>query len=290
MSVNSDTSNKIGAPATASQPTQTIAPGAVATSPVPSAPPEPIVTSSALRRPPSAPIVPAERVRPVANTGALAQTKGRGRPKKVSAPLPGLNAQIEQKGASLTSKLDGSAALAGTAVSAQKAEPILMKASAAKQKAAQPKAKVLAPEKATEKARSFSRQTVSADAGNGFRTAADLALTQARDLFEAVKSTTDHLSSGFEKSTRAAQEGAVGTQTRLATLMQSQVDATFGYLRDLAHVRSVSDMIELNSTVLRRQFDENTKRIQEINAFAGKTATLVVQPVRDAVTGLTSGR
>jgi hypothetical protein len=49
-------------------------------------------------------------------------------------------------------------------------------------------------------------------------------------------------------------------------------------------------MIDLNSTVLRRQFDESAKQIREINAFAGKTATLVVQPVRDALTGLTSGR
>ena len=290
MSVNSDTSNKIVVPVTASQPTQTVAPVAVATTPVPSAQPEPLVNSSALRRPPSAPIVPVERVRPAVAGGALVQPKGRGRPKKVLAPLSGLNTQTEQKGASLTSKLDGSAALASTVGSAQKAEPTIMRASAAKQKAAQPKAKVVAPAKATEKVRSFTRQPVSADAGHAFKMTADLAVTQARDLFEVVKSTTDHLSSGFEKSTRAAQEGAVGAQTRLATLMQSQVDAAFGYLRDLAQVRSVSDMIELNSTVLRRQFDENAKQVHEINAFAGRTAALVVQPVRDAVTGLTSGR
>jgi hypothetical protein len=278
MSVNSDSPNKNETPAV-EKPVPTVAASVLATSPATEKQIGSEVTGTLLRRPPTAPIVPAERVRPL----VVSEPKGRGRPKKVLAPQT--IAKAQQKSAPELLKLNGAAELI-TKSAADK--PIA--STSEKARMAKPKPKMSAPVKKSAKVQSTAEQISSINVQHAVETASDLAATQARDLFKVVKSTTDHLTTGLEKSSRAAQEGAVGTQARLATLMQAQFDAAFGYARDLAHVRSLSDMIDLNSTVLRRQFDESAKQIREINAFAGKTATLVVQPVRDALTGLTSGR
>ena len=277
MSVNSDTPSKIEAAAETNKPAE-----GIAVSPItaPSMQEKQFLSEPAavvLRRPPSAPIVPAERVRPL----VVSEPKGRGRPRKALAPQTASIAKTQQKSAPELLKLNGSAELAANPVVDQKTPAVEAKARPPKLQS-----KTSAPANKLTKAHS----TASSDLSHAYKTASDLAVTQARDLFQVVKSATDQFSEGLEKSSRAAQDGAAGTQARLATLMQAQVDAAFGYVRDLAQVRSLSDMIDLNSTVLRRQFDENAKQIREINAFAGKTATLVVQPVRDAVTGLTSGR
>ncbi len=115
------------------------------------------------------------------------------------------------------------------------------------------------------------------------RGVADTGLAQARDAYATLKHSAETLSSSLNTSGEAAARGLKSFSTTMLEQMQTNTDATLGFLRAMAGVRTLSEAIELQARHARQQFDTVTAQAKTLAGIVNKTATETAEPVRKAL-------
>lgn len=112
---------------------------------------------------------------------------------------------------------------------------------------------------------------------------ADTGLAQARDAYASIRQSAETLSSGLNTSGEAAARGLQSFSTTMLEQIQSNADATLGFLRALAGVKTLSEAIELQARHARQQFETMTAQAKALAGIVNKTATETAAPVRKAL-------
>jgi len=120
------------------------------------------------------------------------------------------------------------------------------------------------------------------DAVAAFRGLAEQSLEQARASFARSQDASLSLARGFEASGQVVQSGLKEIQARVADALEAQAHETFGFFRAFTQVRSVSDMIDLQSSQLRKHFERGFDEVRELSSLATAVATKASEPVRKA--------
>ncbi len=191
------------------------------------------------------------------------------------ASAPALTALVKARPATPVVPLERVNPVAPTKAGSEKAKPVAKAKSAAKTNAAPSKA--VAPVKASPKSTTADKDAVSA-----LRGMAEQSLEQARATFARSQDASLSLARGFEASGQVVQSGLKEMQARVADALEAQAHATFGFFRAVTQVRTLSDMIDLQASQMRKQFERGFDEARELSSLATAVATKASEPVRKA--------
>lgn len=116
-----------------------------------------------------------------------------------------------------------------------------------------------------------------------FRDFAEKSVSSARDTYAKMKSAADDATGLIEETIETAREGAFAIGVKAIDAAKTNSDASFAFARDLFGVKSMSEMIELQSSFARKQFDTLTEQLKEFQALGEKFVTDTTKPVTEKV-------
>jgi phasin len=125
----------------------------------------------------------------------------------------------------------------------------------------------------------FSMPTPSFEVPTAFRDFAEKSVTQARDAYAKMKTAADEATGLVEETLETAREGAYAFGAKALDAAKVNSDASFALAKDMFGAKTVSDVIELQSSFARKQFDALTSQFKEFQALTEKLMTDTTKPV-----------
>ena len=116
-----------------------------------------------------------------------------------------------------------------------------------------------------------------------FREFAEKSVSTARDTYAKMKSAADDATGLVEETLETAREGAFALSVKALDAAKSNSDASFALARDLFGAKTFSDVVELQSSFARKQFDAFTSQFKELQELTQKFVTDTTKPVAEKV-------
>ncbi|MFD1695375.1 phasin [Roseibium aestuarii] len=116
-----------------------------------------------------------------------------------------------------------------------------------------------------------------------FREATEKSISQARDTYEKVKSAAEEATDLMEDSFETTRQGAVDFNHKAVDLAKSNTDAAFTFMKDVIAAKTMAEVVELQSSFARQQFDTLTAQAKDMQDFATKLSTELTSPVKSAM-------
>jgi phasin len=116
-----------------------------------------------------------------------------------------------------------------------------------------------------------------------FRDLAEKSVSTARDTYAKMKTAADDATGLVEETFETAREGAFAIGVRALDAAKTNSDASFALARDLFGAKSVAEVMELQSSFARKQFDVFTDQFKEFQALGEKFVTDTAKPVTEKV-------
>jgi phasin len=118
---------------------------------------------------------------------------------------------------------------------------------------------------------------------NAFREFAEKSVSQARDGYSKMKTAAEDATDLFESTVEAAREGAFALGVKALDAAKTNSDASFALARELFGAKTLSEVIELQSTYARRLFETVTAQVKEFQVLTEKVVTDTTKPVAEKV-------
>ena len=116
-----------------------------------------------------------------------------------------------------------------------------------------------------------------------FRDAAEKSVTQLRDSYEQVKTAAEESTVLVEGTLETVREGALGIGEKALEAVQSNNEASFALVRDLASAKTVADVTELQTSFARKQFDAATEQFKVFQGLSQSLFDKTTKPVAEKV-------
>jgi phasin len=115
------------------------------------------------------------------------------------------------------------------------------------------------------------------------REATEKGLENAREAYDKVKTAAEGATDLMEDTFETSRQGVVEFNHKAVDAAKSNADATFGFIKDIMSVKTLTEAIELQSSFARQQFDVLSTQTKEMQELATKLGTDVSAPVKEAV-------
>jgi|SRR5689334_12828616 phasin len=115
-----------------------------------------------------------------------------------------------------------------------------------------------------------------------FREFAEKGVAQARENYEKVKSAAEEVTDVFEDTYSTASKGCASYGLKVIETTRVNSDAAFDLMTELMTAKSYSEMVELYSAYLRKQFDAFVAQAKDLSEHAQKVATDTAEPIKGA--------
>jgi phasin len=122
-----------------------------------------------------------------------------------------------------------------------------------------------------------------AEIQQSFRTALEKGVVESRAAFAKAKSAADETANAFDVSLAAAKEGALAINTKAFEAMRLNADASFDFLKAAFAVKSLPDLITLQTEFARKQVETITGQSKDFGALAQKAMADAVEPIKEQV-------
>src|SRR5690242_14054318 len=116
-----------------------------------------------------------------------------------------------------------------------------------------------------------------------FREIAEKGIAQARENYEKVKNVAEQATDVLEDTYSTASKGYASYGLKLVETARANSDATFDLMTELMTAKSYSEVVELSSAYLRKQFDALTSQTKELCEHAQKVANDTVEPIKESI-------
>jgi phasin len=122
------------------------------------------------------------------------------------------------------------------------------------------------PSKATDQLRSFAEQGVE----------------QSKEAYAKLKVGAEDAQKAIESTFETAK--SVGSELSLKTIaaFRANAEANFSHLEALVGVKSLSELVELQTAFVRKRVEMTVEQAKEFQALTSKATTEVSKPVKDA--------
>ena len=114
----------------------------------------------------------------------------------------------------------------------------------------------------------------------GVRALAEKTVTQTRDAYGHSLDAFDASLTTFERSFDAAGQGAAAFNRKIVNIARRNIDASFDLAGSLAGAKTLTDVVELQSAFLRKQFGVLAAQAEEIRALSTKVAADTAEPIK----------
>lgn len=113
-----------------------------------------------------------------------------------------------------------------------------------------------------------------------FREFAEKGIAQARENYEKAKTVAEEATDVFEDTYSTATKGCASYGLKLIETTRANSDAAFDLMSDVMNAKSYSDVVELYSVYLRKQFDALVTQAKDLSEHAQKVATETAEPIK----------
>lgn len=115
------------------------------------------------------------------------------------------------------------------------------------------------------------------------RAIAEQTVTQSREAYENAKGSMEEAVEVLEKSIDEAGQGAAALNRKVIDNAQTNLNTGFDLAKDLAGAKNIAEIMELQSSFVRRQFEVLSAQAEEIRNLSTKIATDTATPLKDHV-------
>jgi phasin len=119
-----------------------------------------------------------------------------------------------------------------------------------------------------------------AEIQQSFRTALEKGVVESRAAFAKAKSAADETANAFEVSFAAAKDGALAINAKALEAMRANADANFDFWKAMFSVKSLPDLLTLQTEFARKQAETITSQTKDFGAMAQKTMADAVEPLK----------
>jgi phasin len=137
----------------------------------------------------------------------------------------------------------------------------------------------LPAESATEVAGSFVEPVVRMQ--DSTRAAIEKGVAESRAVFGKAKVSADDAVNALEQSFTAAKDGVIAINAKALEALRANADANFEFMKASFAVKSLSDLVELQSEFTRKQIDAVAGQAKDIGALTQKTMAEAIEPLKD---------
>lgn len=116
-----------------------------------------------------------------------------------------------------------------------------------------------------------------------FREFAEKGIAQAKENYEKVKSVAEEATDVMEDTYSTASKGCASYGLKVIETTRANSDAAFDLMSELMTAKSYSEMVELYSAYLRKQFDALVMQTKELSECAQKVATDTAEPIKESI-------
>ncbi len=113
------------------------------------------------------------------------------------------------------------------------------------------------------------------------RSALEKGVVESRAVFTKAKIAADETASAFEVSFAAAKDGAVAINAKAFDALRANADAGFDFLKAVFAVKSLPDLVTLQTEFARKQAEAIASQTKEFGALAQKAMTDAVEPLKE---------
>ena len=110
-----------------------------------------------------------------------------------------------------------------------------------------------------------------------FREFAEKSVAQARDAYAKMKTAAEDASELVEDTFETAREGAFTFSVKALDAVKTNSDASFALARDLFGAKTFAEVIELQTSYARKQFEAVTAQVKEFQELGQKFVTDTAQ-------------
>jgi phasin len=118
-----------------------------------------------------------------------------------------------------------------------------------------------------------------------FREFAEKGIAQAKENYEKVKSAAEQATDVLEDTYSKASKGYASYGLKVIETTRANSDAAFDLMSELMRAKSYSEVVELSSAFMRKQFDALIAQSKELCEHAQKVATETVEPLKESISG-----
>jgi phasin len=116
-----------------------------------------------------------------------------------------------------------------------------------------------------------------------FQEFAEKSTLQAQENYDKLRNATEEVTGAFKGAYEAAAKGTRDYGVRLIEAGRTNLNATFDYAIELLAAKSPSEVAELSTAHLGRQFDALTEQSKELTTLAQKIAMETAEPLNEGV-------
>jgi phasin len=122
-----------------------------------------------------------------------------------------------------------------------------------------------------------------AEIQQSFRTALEKRVVESRAAFAKAKTAADETASAIEVSFAAVKDGALAINAKALEAMRANADANFDFWKAMFSVKSLPDLITLQTEFTRKQVETITSQTKDFGAMAQKAMADAVEPIKEQV-------
>jgi len=116
-----------------------------------------------------------------------------------------------------------------------------------------------------------------------FREMAEKGVLQAKEAYDSYKSMAEEATDAIEDTFATMNKGATDFQAKALGAAKENFNAGFDLVEKMLGVKSLSEVIELQTEFARKQFDTMTSQAKDIQDLATKVQTETTKPLKDSM-------
>jgi phasin len=113
------------------------------------------------------------------------------------------------------------------------------------------------------------------------RAALEKGVVESRAVFIKAKIAADETASAIEVSFAAAKDGALAINAKAFEALRANADASFDFLKAAFAVKSLPDLVTLQTEFARKQAETISSQTKDFGALAQKAVADAVEPLKE---------
>jgi phasin len=112
---------------------------------------------------------------------------------------------------------------------------------------------------------------------------AEQGVAQSKNLYESMKSNAEDSQKAVEKTLEAMRDASGSLSLKALGAVRTHTDAGFAHMEALFGAKTMAQLIELQSSFVRKQFDLATKQAKELQTESTKAFEKIVEPAKSVI-------
>ncbi|KQT52390.1 phasin [Aureimonas sp. Leaf454] len=115
-----------------------------------------------------------------------------------------------------------------------------------------------------------------------FRAMTQKSMEQSKEAYARMKSAADDATKTLETTMESAHQGSLSLSKKAIDAMRSNAEAGFQHMEKMMSAKSFAEVIEMQTSYLRKQVELATDQTKDLQSLAQQVAQELMKPGREA--------